>query len=159
MTTIDLLRAAKIFTERSVGKITMSKKTGGEEVDAKIEVYTGYIPEKEDELKAAPYILIQAVKGTNDEEKQENTVNLRFVIVLRFEDSEEGYLGVLEVLERLQTEMRKSGLFQNQYGIGKIEWLLYPQDTKPYYIGEMTVECQKQNVKRVEPGVYEWLNG
>lgn len=161
MTSIDLLRDAAEFTKKALKDVVLKKNTFAEkgyDEETGISVYKGYIPEKEGETKAVPYVLLQATNGADDDEKDKNECNIRFVFVLYFATREEGALGVLGVMERLRIALRKEGVLNKQYGIGKIEWLTYPYGEEPYYIGEMTVAFGMPSVKRTEEGIWEILN-
>lgn len=162
MTTLDLLTAVKDFVKSALKDVVLTKNTYkelGKNTETKAEVYIGYIPEKEGDYdKAAPYVLLQAPTGEDDEDRGITTCNIRFVIVLHFADEKEGALGVNEIIERLRIALRKEGVLNGQYGIGKISWLIYPSDSTPYYVGEMMVEFGMVNVKPGNEAVRGWLN-
>ena len=107
------------------------------------EIYKMRLPNGNDAKKKAPYIIAQYVTG-KDFHKQlqqnQSTAICRLVFCVYNEDEQEGALSLLNVMETVRMDLMKQVLIGKCFKIDTdagVESLVYPEDTAPYYAGEM----------------------
>jgi len=106
--------------------------------------------------KVAPYILhqiITAMDAQAEGEHERGQAVLRSVFAVYCEDGEEGSLMLLNLMERLRIAFLKQRVINGQFqldltGEGGLESLIYPDDTMPYYLGEMVSTWRMPGVQR-----------
>lgn len=146
MTKEQLLEDCKAFLENVTKKYvlpTAIQKGDTEQVFRAPEIFKMRLPNSNDAKKKAPYIIVQYITGKDYhkslQQNQSNAV-IRFVFCLYDKDEQDGTLALLNVMETVRMELMK------QIRIGKcfkvdedagVESLVYPEDTAPYYAGEM----------------------
>lgn len=107
------------------------------------DVYRMRLPDSSAAKKIVPYILIQIVTGRdqqNEGERAKSTATARFIFAVYADNEEDGALHLLNLMElvrqRLLEQIVVADLFQLDLEEG-LESLVYPDDTAPYYAGEM----------------------
>lgn len=163
-----LLRQLKKFTEDTLSEMKLPVKVQNVNEEARTAspaVYLMRIPDTASSTKKAPYILHQIVTQSNRHPEGDKypdcKCTVRTVVCVYSPDEEEGGLYLLNVLERLRIEMMRNPLliskaddpntaqhFQLDLSGGSLEYLIYPDDTAPYFVGEMMSDWILPPVKR-----------
>ena len=125
------------------------------------DVYKMRLPDRSSATKKAPYILHQVVT-TSDKQNSGSipyaTVTIRTVFCIYHpSEGNEGPLALLELIERLRIAVLKSVSIGKVYQLDReagLESLIYPEDTAPYYVGEM---ISVWKVPHVLMEVMQWL--
>lgn len=104
--------------------------------------------------KKAPYILHQFLNGTDRQKKGEKMYSdaiVRSIFVVYNEDEQEGGLMLLNLVERLRIDLLKKVVIGKRFKLDLetgLEFFAYPEDTAPYYSGEMTTRWEIPTVER-----------
>ena len=161
MTKVILLEVLKKFTEQAIQNILLptraQKGDVKSETDQKIraaEVYKMRLPDSSSASKKAPYIIHQIITGKDTQKPQSNpsarTV-VRSIFCVYCDNEEEGALMLLNLMERLRIELMKNVVLSKQFELDLdegVEMLIYPDDTAPYYMGEMLTNWKMPAVER-----------
>ncbi len=142
-----LLEKLKEFTEKSVKDILLPVKQQENDFhkgfERAAEVYLMRLPDSNSAKKKAPYIIHQFITG-KDSRKNGNTgkskVIIRSIFCVYSPDEQEGSLMLLELMERLRIDLLKTEVIGHQFALDLeegVEVLAYPDDTAPYFAGEM----------------------
>jgi len=153
MTPVILLEQLKSFIQentadimlsvRSVKNKTLPEYEGGEYDITKraAEVHLIRLPGKDAEMQRIPYIVLQYLNGKDAHEpgdRPDSTAYIRIIVATFSENDSEGALDVLNVITRIRGALLKAGEIGRQFLLRKpLEYLLYPDDTQPYFFGEM----------------------
>ena len=158
MTPNILLERLKEFTEETTKDMILevrvkSGETGPKERAA--EVYTMRLPNKDAETKQIPYILLQFIKGADDQkegEQPESECAVRFVFATYSEDGGKGAMDVLNLITSIRfAVIIKCGIVQ-QFSIkSTILYIVYPDSTPPYFMGEMMTLWEMPTIQREVP--------
>lgn len=161
MTPIILLDQFKLFTEFSTKDIILpTRGKPGEKTEHRApEVWRMRLPDREAETKKAPYILLQLVNGTDEQEsgeQPESQCNIRAIVCVCSEDASEGALNVLNIITRLRTDLLKRRVIGRQFTLRMpLEYLVYLDDTAPYFMGEMMTGWEMPIIKREVPELWQ----
>lgn len=146
MTKLQLLEDLKSFLKETTKNYELPEplqKGDTEQIFRAPKIYKMRLPNSNDAKKNTPYIIIQLVTG-KDYHKQlqqnQSYAIVRLVFCVYNEDEEEGSFSLLNVLETVRLELMKQVLIGKCFKIDTdagAEWLVYPEDTAPYYAGEM----------------------
>lgn len=104
MTAIDLLNALKAYTEDKVKDMRLIARVpenGTDPGERPPLVFIGNLPNKEQEKKAAPYILLKLLTKKVDDE--ENVCRVRIICVTFSEDKNENYMQCLNLVTKIET--------------------------------------------------------
>lgn len=107
------------------------------------EIYKMRLPNSNDAKKKAPYIIVQYVTGKDYHrqlQQSQSTAIVRLIFCVYNKDEEEGALSLLNVMETVRLELMKQVLIGKCFKLDTdagVESLVYPEDTAPYYAGEM----------------------
>lgn len=155
MTAVILLDELKKFIEENTKDIILSVRTkpNSEEPNERpVEVHKMRLPDKEGETKRIPYILLQFLTGKDEQEEGkslESECKIRIIVATYSEDGGEGAMDVLNVLTRIRISLLKDGVIGEQFMIKKpLEYIVYPDDTAPYYMGEMLTIWEMPEIER-----------
>jgi len=125
------------------------------------EVYKMRLPDSKAAKKKAPYILHQIIT-TKDEQPQGESVaataTVRSIFCVYNDDEQEGGLMLLNLMERLRISLLRRVVIDRRFQLdlqAGLESLIYPDDTAPYYAGEMSSMWKLPAVEREVPS----LNG
>ena len=120
------------------------------------------LPDKDAETKQIPYILLQFIKGSDDQkegERPESECAVRFVFATYSEDGGKGAMDVLNLITRIRVALIKAGVIGEQFSLKrKIEYIVYPDSTPPYFMGEMMTLWEMPIIQREVP-LYDELCG
>lgn len=155
MTPVILLDELKKFIEENTKDIILSVRTkpsSEEPNERSAEVHKMRLPDKDAETKRVPYILLQFLTGIDDQEmgqSPESECKIRIVIATYSEDGGEGAMDALNVVTRIRISLLKIGVIGGQFILKKpLEYIVYPDDTSPYYFSEMILTFDMPEIKR-----------
>ena len=172
MTPIVLLDALKEFIEKCTGDIMLTTSPATTEKGAKkgtnkgakrkskpevraAGVYKMRLPERdvnEATEKRVPYIVLQVLTGQDEHNpgKPEDSVcRVRIIVATYSEDGGEGANDVLNLVTRIRIELLRAGEVGAQFLLRKpLEWIVYPEDTNPYFFGELMSVWEMPAVRR-----------
>ncbi len=116
--------------------------------------YKMRLPDSSAAQKKAPYIIHQIVTGKDQQrhgDKAKSGTVVRSVFCVYNEDEQEGALMLLNLMERLRISLLKTVVIGNQFELdldAGLETMIYPDDTAPYYAGEMISTWKLPAVER-----------
>lgn len=151
MTGVILLDVLKEFTERAISELIMPvqlQKGDTEQVYRCADVYKMRLPDSTSAQKKAPYIIHQVITGKH--KTQDNKVNIRSIFCVFCDDEQEGSLMLLNLVERLEIELLKKVIIGGQFELDRdegVEFLIYPDNTAPFYAGEMSTVWKLRTIK------------
>ena len=146
MDRVMLLEELKAVTEDAVKDLIMPVKIQSENEEQQYraaEVYLMRLPDGSAAKKKAPYIIHQAM--------------VRSIFAVYNDDEQEGGLMLLNLMERLRIRLLREVVIGRRFQLdleAGLETFIYPDDTAPYYAGEMTTTWR---VPGVEREVRQWL--
>ena len=111
--------------------------------------------------KKAPYILHQVITGKDAQSPGNPSISLatvRTVFCVYHKDEQEGGLALLNLMERLRIAMLEEGIVGKQFVLDReagLESLVYPDNTAPYYAGEMISVWKLPIIERKVPYAQE----
>lgn len=161
---VDFLEQLRAFTEDAVKDLLLPVRRQKEDREPPepraAGVYLMRLPDSTSAMKKAPYIIHQVITGEDgqDEGKRPTaSVQVRSIFCVYHEDEQQGGLALLGLMERLRTELLRRGPLANRYELdrqAKLQRLIYPDDTVPYYAGEMSSVWK---LPAMEREVRQWL--
>ena len=168
MTSVMLLEALKKRSEAAIAELIMPVKPTKEEPDPASrapDVYRARLPDGKASNKYAPYILHTVINSSYNKQQGEITplglVNVRTLFCVYCEDEQEGGLMLLNCMERIRIDLMVNPILEKQFKLdteGGIEQLVYPDDTRPFYLGEMMSVWKMPPIKREERSVWDGNN-
>lgn len=90
--------------------------------------------------KRIPFIVIQALTGIDEHESgnEDSTSTVRIIASTYSNDGGVGANDVLSVITRIRTALLEVGIIGGQFHLRRpLERLIYPDDTNPYFFGEI----------------------
>jgi len=160
MTRIDLLEQLKAFTEDAIKDLLMPtsiQKGDTEEGMRTAEVHLMRLPDSKAAKKKAPYIIHQLITARDIEEPGEPTTAeavIRSIFCVYSKDEEEGAMILLNLMERVRIALMYQVVIAGRYELDKgvgVEYIVYPDDTAPYYAGEMATTWTLPAIERGDP--------
>jgi len=163
MTAINLLECLEAFVKEKTADIMMQvtdRNRNPEEVKERAaDVYKMRLPKKEDQTEKVPYILLQLLTGKDDKEDgepEESVCKIRIVVATYSEDGSEGALDVLNVILRIRSELKKAGVVGERFVLqNPLEYIVYPDSTQPYYLGEMVTNWSIPTIEREVTDIWQ----
>lgn len=165
MNKIELLSKLKLVTLEETADLIMPVAKQKEDGDTNpapraAEVYLMRLKDSSATKKKAPYIIHQLITG-KDIQPQGDDVSasavVRSIFAVYNPDEEEGALMLVNLMERLRIRLLKQVVIGGQFMLdlqAGLEWLVYPEDTAPYYAGEM---ISTWKIPAVQREVRQWL--
>ncbi len=176
MTPIELLYELKKFIEETTKDIILSvrpvnnrvipepsgkgKKEKSEEQPKSraAEVHLMRLPNKDAETNRIPYILLQFLTGEDTQQtgnEPDSECKVRIVVATYSEDASAGSMDLLNVITRIRVALLKKGVIGKQFALRKpLEYVVYPDETGSYYLGEMITIWGIPTIKR-EVNLYD----
>lgn len=163
MNRIYLLQELKAFSEAATGDILMPvsvQKGDTDQAERIAEVHLMRLPDSKSARKKAPYIihqLITAKDQQNEGQRPEATAQVRSIFCVYHANEEEGALMLLNLVERLRIALLRQVVIGDRYELDLktgLEALYYPDDTAPYFMGEMVSTWKLPAIQRE---VRQWL--
>lgn len=163
MTKINLLEQLKAFTDEAVRNIVLpARMQKGDTVQQyrAAEVYMMRLPDSKSATKKVPYIIHQIVTSKDMQpsgQRESGSCVVRTVFCVYSDDEQEGALQLLNLMERLRIALLQQVVIGRQFTLdlaSGLECMVYPDDTAPYYAGEMSSTWLMPSVERE---VRQWL--
>ena len=112
------------------------------------------LPDSRSYDKIAPYIIVQPCNFADKQpqgETSQSSVTMRLIFCVYNQNEEEGALMLLNLMETVRIAMLKEvfigGIFELDRSAG-LEGLIYSDDTKPYYGGELIGTLKLPEIER-----------
>ena len=157
MTRVMLLRALKDFTLDATRDLLLPVRVQSAEEEPQerpAEVHLMRLPDSSAAKKKAPYIIHQVITGKDEQKpgkRQTSSAEVRSIFCVYDPDEEEGSLLLLNLMERVRIALLKQGVLDNRYQLdleAGLETVSYPDDTAPYYAGEMASRWRLPGIVR-----------
>jgi hypothetical protein len=158
MTRIALLEELRGETVKAVKDLLLPVRRQKEDAqpppNRAAAVYLMRLPDSTAAQKKAPYIIHQVITGKDVQPeglREQATAVVRSIFCVYHDDEEEGGLALLTLMERQRIHLLKNIVIRKRFQIDVhtgIETLIYPDDTAPYYTGEMISAWTLPRVER-----------
>lgn len=167
MTWNELLQALKEFIEDAIKDLLLPirAQTKDEEADfaenpdhawRKPDVYLMRLPDSREAKKKAPYVLVQLITTQDWQDQRQlddSTAVIRLICCVYDKDEQTGALNLLNLASRIRIALlQKCAIGGNNAFVldktEKLEFMAYPDDTAPYYPGEMIGVWHLPPIKR-----------
>lgn len=159
MTPIELLEGLQTFIEKATNDLLLPQKpvTGKPQAGpAPAAVFKMGIPapegNPENQTNRIPYILLQLFTGKdsqNSGEDPESECKIRIVFAVYGQDKSTGMMDLLNLMTRTRISLIEAGVISDMFLLKKpLEWLIYLEQTSPYYLGEMITVWEMPEIKR-----------
>ena len=165
MTKVILLEQLKKFTEQRTKDLFLpvapQKEDREPPKDRPAEVHSPRLPDSHAAKKKAPYILHQVIAGKDGQSAGKapaSSVTIRTIFCVYHPNEEEGGLALLNLMERVRIGMLEAGVIGKQFCLDMeagLESLVYPDDSAPYYAGEMISVWKLPIIERKVPYAQE----
>lgn len=160
---VDLLERLKEVTQDAIKDLILPvriQREGEDQSYRSADVYLMRLPDSKSATKKAPYIIHQLITGRDMQEEGQrvtSTVQVRSIFCVYSDDEQEGGLMLLGLMERLRIKLLKQVVIGERYQLDlkqAAEALIYPDDTAPYFAGEMVTTWK---IPSIEREVRQWL--
>jgi hypothetical protein len=159
MNKVILLDTLKEFTEQAIKDLIMpvmrqKNDTNEEAAPRPARVYKMSLPDMKLKDKKAPYIIHQIITGKDEQlagEREQAETLVRTVFAVYSPDEQEGGLMLLNLMERLRIALLQRRVIGGQFALDMqagIESLIYPDNTPPFYAGEMVSRWRLPGIER-----------
>ena len=157
MNKVYLLEALKARTEEAFKDLLLPGKPTKEEPEAAIRVpnvYLARLPDGKRTSQFAPYVIHTIINSSTRQyagRMPETLCNVRSIFCTYNPDEQEGGLALLNMMERLRIALLRDPILGGQCELdreGGIEDLVYPDDTAPFFLGEMMSVWALPSVRR-----------
>lgn len=157
MDKVQFLKALAEFTRETVKGMILPVSLQKEDTEQSFrapEVYQMRLPDSRQAKKKAPYILHQIVTGADKQEEMRRTTSevvVRSIFCVYSADEQEGGLMLLALMERLRIALLQQIVIGNQFALNTkagLETMCYPDDTAPYFSGEMVSTWRLPGIQR-----------
>lgn len=157
MTKVILLEQLRDFTSAVTADLIMPVCMQSGDTEQKhraADVFLMRLPDSKSAKKKAPYVLHQIITGADKQapgDRDTSVVTVRSIFCVYNENEQDGGLMLLNLMERLRIGLLKKVVIGNQFTLDKetgLEALVYPDDTAPYYAGEMISTWKLPAVER-----------
>jgi len=144
----ELLLQLKLFTETTIKDILMPLRPNPDNEDPGYrvaDVHIAHIPELSAVERKVPYIchnLLVKQYSQKPRELPQSLVFIRSVFVVFDEDEQTGSFMLQNLVDRLSLDLLEKRILDNRFELvldsnTTLEVLVYQEDTRPYYMGEM----------------------
>ena len=147
MNKVVLLECLKEFTEAATHDLLLpvaqQKEDKEPPPDRAADVYRARLPDGKAAKKKAPYILHQIITGKDTQLPGQcgtSEATVRTIFCVYHPNEQEGGLALLNLMERLRLNLLEQGAVGKRFILDReagLESLVYPEDSAPYYAGEM----------------------
>lgn len=157
MTRIILLERLRDFTREATADLIMPtriQKADEEQGYRPADIYLMRLPDGTAATKKAPYVMHQLITGMDQQpqgQRAESTAKVRSICCVYSDDEQEGGLMLLNLMERMRIALLKQVVIGNQFTLdldAGLETMVYPDDTAPYFVGEMLSTWKLPAVER-----------
>lgn len=145
------------FTKAATADIIMPtrvQKGDGERLFRTADVYLMRLPDSKSATKKAPYILHQLITCKDQQthgQRPKAVATVRSIFTVYNEDEQEGGWMLLNLVERVRIASLKAVSIGRRFRIdldAGLEFTVYPEDTAPYYAGEMFTQWEIPSIER-----------
>ena len=165
MTWVDLLQALADFIKEKTADLIMPTRVQGKNEEQgyrAADVYKMRLPDSKSATKKAPYVLIQLITAADEEparDQDDSYAIVRIILCTYNPDEQEGALQLLNLASRIRINLLKTCVVgpKNEFWLDKtekLEFMAYPDDTAPYYAGEMIGTWHIPPVRREVPQIW-----
>ena len=115
------------------------------------EVHLMRLPDKDAETNRIPYILLQFLTGTDEhpDNEPDSECKIRVIIATYSKNDSAGAMDVLNIITRIRVALLKAGEVGQQFLLRQpLEYLVYPDDTRPYFCGELMTVWEMPTIER-----------
>ena len=148
MTRVKLIHELKLFCENAIKGVELPlvvQKGDTEEQTRAPNVFMMRLPDSQSAQKIAPYIIVQLVNSKHQREaggypNPSYTATVRFIFCVYSQNEEAGAIMLLNMMDRVQEKLLKQIQIGDCFTLDEhqgLESVVYPDDTAPYYAGEM----------------------
>ena len=165
MTRSILLDRLKEFTEAATKDILLpvmpQKEDQTPPSNRCAEVYRMRLVKSSSAKKAAPYIIHQIITGKDIQpigDRISAIATVRSIFCVYNDNEEEGALSLLNLMERLRIALLRQVVIGKQFQLdlaSGMEMLVYPDDTHPFYAGEMMTTWRIPAIEREVKHAYQ----
>lgn len=157
MTRITLLERLRDLTKDVTADLIMPtrlQKGDTEQGFRPAAVYLMRLPDGTSATKRAPYVLHQLITGKDQQtqgQRVASSAKVRSICCVYNDDEQEGGLMLLNLMERLRVSLLRQVVIGEQFTLdleAGLESLVYPDDTAPYFVGEMISTWKLPAVER-----------
>ncbi len=157
MNKTELLDVLQEFTTNTVAQLILPVKAQKNNPDPEPRAATVYkmrLPDSTSATMKAPYILHQVITGSDKQpagQDVDSRATIRSVFVVYGDDESEGALHLLNLMERFRIELLKTVVLNSRYELDLeegVDMMIYPDDTAPYFMGEMVTVWKLPPVRR-----------
>jgi hypothetical protein len=162
MNRVDFLDSLTSFTVEAVKDVILPVRMQKGDTDRQqraADVYRMRLPDGKAATKKAPYIIHQLVTGSdyqNQGDDPHHRTTVRTIFCVYSDDEQEGALMLLNLMERLRIRLLEQVILDKRYELDlkeKLETLIYPDDTAPYFAGEMVSVWKLPPVRRIKENI------
>ena len=157
MNRVILLHRLKDFTLDATKDLLMPVKIQSDkdtQTERTAEIHLMRLPDSKAAHKKAPYVLHQFITGADQQtpgSRGTSTATVRSIFCVYSDNEEEGGMILLNLMERLRIALLRQRVIGDQFALdleAKLETLCYPDDTAPYFAGEMVSVWKLPTVER-----------
>lgn len=157
MNAVVLLDSLKTFTEDAISDLILPvriQKGDTEQAYRPADVYKMRLPDSTSAQKKVPYIIHQILTGKDQQtqgQRIDANVQVRSIFAVYSDDEQEGGLMLLNLMERYRIAILKKVVIGDQFALdleSGVERIIYPDDTAPYFMGEMVTTWKMPPVQR-----------
>ena len=158
MTPVILLDNLEEFVKEKTKdiKLQVRVRKPEQEKERAADVYKMRLTKKEDQTEKVPYILLQFLTGKDGEVQEGSACQIRIVVATYAENDRMGAYDVLNVILRIRSELQKAGIIGGYFALKKpLEYIVYPDSTQPYFLGEMITNWSIPEIKREVEAIWQ----
>lgn len=148
MTRVKLIHELRLFCEDAIKdmELPLAVQKGDTKMQTRApNVYLMRLPDSKAAQKLAPYIIVQLIdsqhhRSDNGSPNPSYTAQVRFIFCAYSKDEQEGSIILLNMMDRVQERLLEEIQIGDNFVLDEhegIESVVYPDDTAPYYAGEM----------------------
>jgi len=165
VTKVDLLEVLSVATREVTADIIMpvrrQKEDKTEPEPRAAGIHKMRLPDSSAAQKKAPYIIHQIITGRDTQTSGKPvsaSVTVRSIFCVYNDNEEEGGLMLLNLMERLRIALLERVVIGDRFQLdleAGLECLIYPDDTAPYYAGEMSSTWILPAVRREVKNIWQ----
>lgn len=157
MTANRMLDLLKKFCEEVTGHMKLSvalQKDDEDIIQRAPEVHCMRLPQSNSVRKYVPYVIIQYISGKDVQPQgmsSTTTAVIRFIVCVYHENEECGAKELNNVMDCIKIALLQDGIVGNALLLRKdagVETFVYPDDTAPYYGGEIVATFEIAAIER-----------
>ena len=157
MNKVILLEQLKEFTELAIKDLLMPvrpQENSPQEPPRPARVHLINLPSGRGPTEQAPYVIHRIITGKDEQpagEREQAGALVRTVFAVYSPDEQEGGLMLLNLMERLRIALLQRRVIGGQFALDMqagIESLIYPDNTPPFYAGEMVSRWRLPGIER-----------